>query len=409
VEQAEEKMKQAGEQCQTETEEQRQTETGEQRRAETDETLWAKQMWMRMEEKLHRTLEKNGDKILYTIDEHGNGEDRYTERTSCWVNGFWPGILWQLYEGTGKEEYKAHACRMEKMLDQALFETNEGFDGLHHDVGFMWMPTAVTSYRLTKDQDSRRRALIAANYLAARWNPEAGFLTAWNTKEKEGWSIIDTMMNLPLLYWASEELGYDRFARIARLHADKTMNHAVRPDGSVIHILHYNVVDGTVLESFGGQGYGVGSSWSRGQAWAIYGFTMSYVHTGKQEYLDTAKRVAHYFLANAAQTGYVPLLDFRSPKEPVLYDSTAGAIAASAMVTLAELVPELEGGLYKNGALLILKALKERCCDFSDKTDLILADGAEAYRYREQKYIVYGDYYYLEAVGKLSGKVRLLW
>ena len=370
--------------------------------------IWAAETWKRMEEKLYRSLLKNGDKILYTIDKNGDGEDCYTERPSCWINGFWPGILWQLYQGTGdggrKALYAEHAKRMEKMLDKALFETEEGFEGLHHDVGFMWVPTSAASYRLTKDPASRRRALVAANYLASRWNPDGGFLTAWNSKEKEGWSIIDTMMNLSLLYWASEETGYERFARIADLHAEKTMNNAVRPDGSVIHILHYDVRTGEALESFGGQGYGVGSSWSRGQAWAIYGFMVSYLGTGRQEYLDTAKRVAHYFLANAAQSGYVPHVDFRSPEEPVLYDSTAGAIAASGMLMLAEAVPELEKGLYRNGALLMLKALEKECCDFSEDTDLILSKGAEAYRYRAQKYIVYGDYYYLEALGRLCGR-----
>lgn len=368
---------------------------------------WADRVFNRAEDKLYRTLLKNGDKILYTVDSDGDGEDRYTERSSCWVNGFWPGILWQLYEHTAHGErkavYREHAEIMEEMLDMALFGTNEGFAGLHHDVGFLWLPTSVASWCLTGSEDSRRRGLIAANYLAARWNPEAGFLTAWNTKEKEGWSIIDTMMNLPLLYWAGEETGYDRFARIAGLHADKTMRCAVRPDGSVIHIIHYDMETGEVIESFGGQGYGVGSSWSRGQAWAVYGFTVSYLHTGKREYLDTAKRVAHYILANVSQSGYVPYVDFRGPKEPVLYDSTAGAITASALLTMADLVPELEQGLYRNGALMILEALERECCDYSEDTDLILAKGAEAYRFREQKYIVYGDYYFLEALRKVRG------
>lgn len=378
-----------------------------------DEKAWAEDVWLRMEKKLYNTMLKNGNKILYTIDSKGNGEDRYMQRPSIWINGFWPGVLWQLYQGTDdkekKQQYESHAKAMEEMLDAALFGTNEGFEGLHHDVGFMWMPTSVTSWRLTKDQDSRRRALIAANYLAARWNPTAGFLTAWNTKEKEGWSIIDTMMNLSLLYWAGEETGYDRFKQIAELHADKTMKNAVRPDGSVIHILHYDQKTGDMLESFGGQGYGVGSSWSRGQAWAIYGFTISYLHTGNAAFLDTAKKAAHYFLANAAQSGYIPYVDFRSPEEPVLYDATAAAIAASGMLTLSELVPELEKRLYRNGAVLILKALEKKCCDYSKDTDLIMSMGAEAYRQRTQKYIVYGDFYYLEAIGKLCGKGIFLW
>lgn len=374
---------------------------------------WAFDILMRIEKKLYRSLLKNGDKILYTIDKDGNGEDRYGQRSSSWVNGFWPGILWQLWQITEdaskKEVYESHAKTMEEMLDKALFQTLEGFEGLHHDVGFMWMPTAVASYRLTQNPDSKKRALIATNYLAARWNPAGGFLTAWNTREKEGWSIIDTMMNLALLYWASKETGYDRFARIACLHAEKTMQNAIRPDGSVIHILHYDIASGKALESFGGQGYSVGSSWTRGQAWAIYGFTISYLYTKRIEYLDTAKRTAHYFLANAAQSDYVPVVDFRCPKKPCLYDSTAGAIAASAMLTLAELVPEPEKALYQNGAILILQALEYNCCDYSDHTDLILSKGAEAYRFQEQRYIVYGDFYFLEAMGKLCNKGIFLW
>lgn len=374
---------------------------------------WAEEVWKRMENKLYDTMRKNGNKILYTIDSEGNGEDRYTQRSSIWINGFWPGVLWQLYQGTEdagkKQQYEEHAKTMEKMLDAALFATNEGFEGLHHDVGFMWQPTSVTSWRLTGNEDSRRRALIAANYLAARWNPTAGFLTAWNTTEKAGWSIIDTMMNLSLLYWAGEETGYDRFKQIATLHAEKTMHSAVRPDGSVIHIIHYDQQTGDVIESFGGQGYGVGSSWSRGQAWAVYGFTISYLHTGNKAFLDTAKRVAHYFLANVAQSGYIPYADFRCPQEPVLFDSTAGAIAASGMLTLSEMVPELEKRLYQNGAILILKALERECCDYSKDTDLIMSKGAEAYRNKSQKYIVYGDFYYLEAIGKLCNKGIFLW
>ena len=376
------------------------------------EQLWAEDVWQHMEKKLYHTMMKNGNKILYTIDGDGNGEDRYSQRSSTWINGFWPGVLWLLYQGTEgerKAEYEKHAKSMEKMLDAALFETNSGFDGLHHDVGFMWIPTSVASWKLTKDEDSKRRALIAANYLAARWNPVAGFITAWNTKEKEGWSIIDTMMNLPLLYWASGETGYDRFKQIAELHAEKTMKNAVRPDGSVIHILHYDQRTGEALESFGGQGYAVGSSWSRGQAWAIYGFTLSYLHTGREEFLDTAKKVAHYFLANAAQTGYLPDVDFRSPNEPALCDSTAAAIAASGMLTLAGLVPDMERTLYYNGALLILKALERECCDYSERADLIMSKGVEAYRNLVHKYIVYGDFYYLEAIAKLCGKGIPLW
>ena len=373
-----------------------------------DELKWAGEIAGRIEGKLSGTAGRCGDSIIYTLDKAGRAEDMFKVRSSSWVNGFWPGILWLLYIMSKDPEYAKKAKRLEKKLDQALYLTNEGFEGLHHDVGFMWVPVSVASYRLTGDRDSRRRALIAADYLAARWNPEAGFLTAWNQKEREFWSIIDTMMNLSLLYWASEETGYDRFSRIASLHAKKAAHNSVRPDASVNHIVRYDS-QGNLAEAFAGQGSGIGSCWSRGEACAVYGFTVSYLHTGNPLFLDTARKTANYFLAALQSDEYVPLCDFRAPREPVLYDSTAGAIAASGMLTLASLLPEHEGRLYSDGALRILKALESKCCDFSDGTDLFLGLGAERYDSMEQKYIIYGDYYYLEAVLKILGVPFLVW
>ena len=181
---------------------------------------------------------------------------------------------------------------------------------------------------------SRVRTSIAADMLASRYNARGEFIRSWND-DCIGWVIIDSMMNIPLLYWASDEYKDDRFKYIAMKHADKVLNTHIRPDGSVNHIVSLDPTNGEVIETFGGQGYAVGSSWSRGQAWAIYGFTLSYIHTGKQEYLDAAKRVAHYFIANVCDD-WLPKVDFRSPKGPVIYDSTAGACTACGLLGVSK-------------------------------------------------------------------------
>ena len=365
---------------------------------------WARNVAEKIEKKMSRVTDRNGEKIIYSLDQDGKGEDQFAKNCSSWVNGFWPGMHWLLYLYNQDVKYMAKAKEFEEKLDEALFVSPEGFDRLHHDVGFMWIPTALASYRITKDAESRKRGLIAANYLASRYNPDAEFITAWNTAEKESWSIIDTMMNIPLLYWASAETGYSRFAKIAVKHAKKTAQNAVRPDGSVNHIVKYDLDNGAFIESYGGQGYEVGSCWSRGTAWAIYGFTLSYLNTGECIFLETAKKTANYFLSAVQMTDYIPLSDFRAPKEPVLYDSSAGAIAASGMLTLATLLPEYERQMYQEGAIRILKALETKCCDFTDSIDLFLGLGSEAHWKQEQKYMVYGEMYFFEAILKILGR-----
>ena len=142
----------------------------------------------------------------------------------------------------------------------------------------MWQLSSSADYQLTKNQKSFERSLAAANTLAGRYNVRGGYIRAWNGNENEGSAIIDCMMNLPILYWASDTIGDDRYRYIAMNHADKTMANHVRPDGSVNHIIHYYPKTVKLEENIGGQGYCEGSSWSRGQAWGLYGFTLSYIH-----------------------------------------------------------------------------------------------------------------------------------
>ena len=213
------------------------------------------------------------------------------------------------------------------------------------------------------------------------------------------------MMNLPLLYRAADEMDDNRYRDVAMKHADKTMLFQVRGDGSCSHINEYNPETGEFITSHTGQGYPgyAMSSWSRGQAWGIYGFALSYRNTGKMEYLETAKKIAHYFMVNIAETDYLPLCDFRAPKEPVIYDSTAGACAVCGLIEIAEQVPEFEKELYFNFALKMLKALERRFCSWSERDDYILGFGTEAYGRNEHIPIIYGDFFFTEAICKLMG------
>ena len=165
------------------------------------------------------------------------------------------------------------------------------------------------------------------------------------------------------------------------------------------------------MENPGGQGYGSGSSWSRGQAWAVYGFALSYRHTGKKDYLDTAKQVASYFLSQTDRTGHLALVDFRAPKEPVYWDSTAGVCAACGMLEIAGCVPEAEKNFYVDGALDILKATDESFCDWDPARDSIVQMGTGAYHSEKDRHvpIIYGDYFFIEAVLRLLDKAFLIW
>jgi Glycosyl Hydrolase Family 88. len=358
--------------------------------------------WTRIIDKVAVTSGRIKDGMPYTTN---NGVyDDWQADASWWTNTFWAGMLWQIYASTKDEAYKAYAQSIEEKMDAVL----HGYDELHHDVGFMWLLSSVMNYEATGEQKARQRALLAANVLAGRMNIAGGYIRAWNGEGIEGWAIIDCMMNIPLLFWASEQCKDERFKHIGILHADKTLRHFVREDGSVNHIVAFDAQSGEVLDIPGGQGYVSGSSWTRGQSWAIYGFAQAYNWTGKSEYLNAAKRIAHYFMASVALHGYVPPCDFRQPGDSQLLDSSAGAIAACGLIEIAKAVPEPEQNLYLQSALAILKALCERCAVWDSSDECLLTNGTSAFHRGsnersavENGALIYGDYYFVEAFAKL--------
>ena len=317
-----------------------------------------------------------------------------------WTNGFWPAQMWAMYRMTGEEAYRLEAERAEKMLDAAFCD----YDHLHHDVGFMWLISSGASFRLTGNDQSRKRTLQAANLLAGRFNP-AGFIRAWN-EDRAGWAIIDCMMNLNLLYWASDYTGDPRFRKIAMIHADIAMKHFVRADGSCNHIVIFDPETGAFLDAPAGQGYAPGSSWSRGQAWALYGFALSFLHTGKKEYLETARIVADYFIRQI-QDDWIPRCDFRQPEDDELKDACAGAIAACGLLELAKLTEEKQ---YFDAAVSMLRALDAHCSAWSDASPAILKNCTGSYHGNDHPIAMnYADFFFIEAILKLRGDTFLFW
>ena len=315
-----------------------------------------------------------------------------------WMCAFWPGMMWLMYLKTGDEMFKKYAEGCEEKLDEAF----EVFEGISHDAGFVWGLTAVADYKITGNEKSRTRALHAATILAGRFNHKCGFIRAWGGIRTR-WAIIDCMMNIPLLFWASKETDDPRFRDIALAHADTVMKHFIRPDGSVNHIVEFDLETGEVTDTPRGQGYEVGSSWSRGQSWALYGFALAYLNSGKQEYLDAAKRVAHYVIANL-EPDKLPLLDFRAPEEPVYYDSSAAAIFACGLIEIAKAVPEYEAKIYERAAMQLLRVL-DKNCNYKKDEIVFLENGSSAYHRPQCMHVplIYGDYYLLEALMKLNG------
>ena len=248
------------------------------------EKNWIQEAEAKIRAKMPVVAGRSVHKVPYTSKD--GVFDDWTNNISWWTNGFWGGMLWQLYHVTKDGMYLESALELEKKLDATLMSPED----MDHDSGFRWLLTSGANYRETGSEESFKRTLLAACNMAGRFNPAGDFIRAWNdwgNKEKRGENagiaIIDCMMNLPLLYWAAEKTNDPRFYHIAVKHADTVMKHFIREDGSVIHIGEFDPYTGEFLRSVGGQGYAHGSSWTRGQAWAVYGFALSYRKKKKEK------------------------------------------------------------------------------------------------------------------------------
>lgn len=369
---------------------------------------WEQEAWEQIVRKVSRTSKRIKDRFPHASV---NGE-YVLEPPYWWTAGFWPGLLWLVYRDTKDESLRALGESCERQLDQVIVD----YYRLDHDIGFMWQLTSVARYKLLGEEESKQRALLAANLLCARYNIKGRYIRAWNPwqpgEDNSGWAIIDCAMNLSLLHWASEISGDPRYKHIAIAHADTVLEHFIRPDGSVNHIVIFDPASGEKLGVNGGQGYSEQSAWSRGVAWAIYGMALSYKHTGEERYLHAAQSVADFFIANLP-ADHVPVWDFRLPGDvPQYRDTSAGACAACGLLLLAEQVTDLEATLYKEVGERMLHALYSQYGAWDNEAEegLILHGTSH---YPEGKNIdvplIYGDYFFVEGVSRLLKHGELFW
>lgn len=346
------------------------------------------EIYSRVIEKLKITAPKIGSTFP-----HAEVNGKWTEENDItwWTNGFWSGILWLMYDITKDEVFKSIANECEDKLDTA-FDT---FDGLHHDVGFMWGDSAVANYKLTGNERSRTRALHAATLLAGRFDLKWGMIRAW-PGERTGKTIIDCMLNIPILFWASNETKDMRFWHIAKAHADGVLEKIIRPDGTAPHICEFDSQTGEFIGFLAGQGYSPDSQWSRGQAWAIYGFTKAYEYTKDERYLNAAIKCADNFIEKCECK--TPNWDFSAPMDDFTPDTSAGACAADGMITFSKYIEN--GEKYVNAAKSILIHMYE---NYKSNGEMILTGGtgAKPYNTNINTGLIYGDFYFLESLRRL--------
>jgi len=355
-----------------------------------------------------RTLNKDGKVV---------GTDEWD-----WTGGFFPGGLWYIYEYTHDDMFKQAATKWTEALEKAKDLTQ------HHDIGFVMYCSYGNALRLETDSAKIKayQALMvhSAESALKRYNPKVGVIKSWN--EKTSWDgktvwkypvIIDNMMNLELLFYASKISGNPKFQEAAISHANKTMKNHFRPDYSTYHVVDYDSISGEAIHQQTNQGYSDNSTWARGQGWAIYGYTFMYRETQDAKYLETAQKAADFFINNpnlpedkvpywdfnAGQEGYKSDVDFSSKGlDYVPRDASAGALVASALLELSTYTSGDVSKRYFDFAEALLKSLssKEYLADPGTNGGFILKHSVGSLPHNSEVDVplIYADYYFLEAL-----------
>lgn len=331
-----------------------------------------------------RTINKDGRLVLVASQD--------------WTSGFFPGELWYIYEYTKDEKWKAAARKYTDPLER------EKVNGATHDMGFKVYCSFGNGYRLTKDENYKNILLESAYTLTTRYIPKAKILRSWD-HSSDKWKcpvIIDNMMNLELLFWAFNESNDSLFYDIAVNHAMTTMKNHFRNDYSSYHVVDYDMITGNVLAKQTHQGYAHSSAWARGQAWAVYGYTMCYRETKLPEFLNQAKNIANYIFNHPSlPDDLIPYWDFNAPEIPnEPRDVSAATVTASALYELSTYDHE-NSRKYLNWANAIIDNLSENYLvkEGENKGFLLLhSTGSKPSNLEVDVPLVYGDYYFLEAL-----------
>jgi unsaturated chondroitin disaccharide hydrolase len=332
---------------------------------------------------------------------NGKTEWRTVDRRD-WTAGFWPGIEWYLYEYTKDDVWKTRADKTQQTLAPLVDSS-----AIDHDMGFVMYTSYGNGYRLTNNSEYKKILLRAADTLARLFNPKVGTILSW-PREVAGvdWpknhnTIMDNMINLELLFWASKNGGSKSLYDIAVSHATTTMNNHFRPDYTSYHVVVYDTATGKKIKGITHQGYADNSMWARGQSWAIYGFTMSYRESKKPEFLDFAQKVSDVYLQQLP-ADLIPYWDFNAPDIPnAPRDASAACVVAAALLELSTFVQDKDKAkMYRDKAEAMLKELSSPRYQSGSVNNAFLlhSTGHKPAGGEIDASIIYADYYYIEAL-----------
>lgn len=360
-------------------------------------------------EKVHHTLDQLGE--CYDMQPRNicGNDTAWHCRPVCpeeWCSGFWPGIIWNAYRASGDSALLAKADAFTIALDTII--KRPVFD---HDLGFLMFCSYGNGYKLTADPQYKQILLDTADSLATLYNPAVGTLLAWprNIEMFGGHNtIMDTMINLELLFWAAANGGSHDLYDIAVNHAKTTMAHHFRPDHTSYHVAVYDPVDGHHIRCCTHQGYSDDSMWARGQTWAIYGYTVVYRETRDPQFLEFAQHVADVYL-DRLPDDRVPYWDFDDPRIPdAPRDASAAAVAASALIELSDYADSDHADRYLNEATRMLASLSSDNYKSGDRNSAFLLHSVGHHPAGSEidASIIYADYYYIEALNRLHDHLR---
>ena len=334
-----------------------------------------------------------------------------------WTTGFWTGEIWLAYEQTKDEQLrKAAEIEVDSFLDRII----KKIDVNHHDMGFLYSLSCVAAYKLTGSEKGKKAAVMAADNLMERFQEKGQFFQAWGQLgAKDNYRlIIDCLLNMPLLFWASEATGNPVYKEKAEAHIKTAMKYVIRPDHSTYHTYFFDPETGEPVKGVTHQGYRDGSAWARGQAWGIYGSALSYRRLRDPEYLDIFCKLTDYFLEHLP-SDLVPYWDFDfddGSTEP--RDSSASAIAVCGMLEMAKYLPEEKAQYYSSMAKRLLLALVNRCAVQSpEESNGLLLHGtyAKSSPYNTCPNLgvdecnTWGDYFYFEALTRATKDWNPYW
>lgn len=334
------------------------------------------------------------------------------ENTGGWNQGFWSGILWLSYELTGEEKYKVAAL---KHIDSYYTRIKEKIGIRGHDVGFLYSLSCVAAYKLTGNEKAKEAAIMAADHLMSRFQEKGQFIQAWGEMDNlnEYRLIVDCLLNIPILYWATEVTGNKEYADIAYKHFRTTIGTAVRDDGSAFHTYYFDPDTGAPLKGVTKQGINDNSSWARGQAWIIYGMMLTRKYINDPDAINICRAAANYYI-NHLPEDYVPYWDLTFKDEDnEEKDSSAAPIVVCGLLELLKYLPEGdERTVYENAVKFTMTSLYENYStkDCPESNGLLLhAVYSKPNNVGIDECNIWGCYFYMEALVRLKKDWRLYW